>query len=477
MVTIIVAHDKKNGISKNGTIPWHFDLDRSFFEDVTTRIYHPEKKNALIVGRKTWEKMKKMNLQNRIFIVVSRTMLNSNQLYVQSNPKDAFEFATSMDVAHIFICGGSSIYSYFLQQLPEFINQILRTQIDSDYECDNFVPHPFIPENFFHEESKSFTLKNNIKLTFDLYTHEYNFLSHSPEHDYLSLLYDLIEAQNENLRETRNGLTSSLFARTLSYDLQKDGFPLLTTKKVLFRGIFEELLFFLRGQTNSKILEEKKINIWKENTKLTGGDMGPLYGFQWLHFGETYQPREKEPKYGGFNQIEYCLHLLKTDPYSRRIIMSSYNPAQASQGVLYPCHSIHVQFYVDDKKNRLDPHSNRFRFLSCLMTQRSADICCGVPWNIASYALLIHLICNVLNHSPDYNGPTFFPGRLIIVLGDVHLYKEHQENAMRQVLRTPYSFPNLTIKRKMKSLTDVSFEDIELIKYNPFPSLDFKMVV
>ena len=460
MVTLIVAHDQKGGISKDGIIPWKFEVDRNFFEDATTRIYESDKKNALIVGSNTWKQMKKMKLENRVLIVVSRSMKNSDTLFVQSSPQEALDFASLMDFGHIFICGGKNIYTYFLDR-PHLLNQILITRIDFDYKCDNCLSN-VVPTSFFHEQTRRVII-DNVKLTFDTYTFEFHKLPKFAEDPYLELLHDLIDSGK--WRKTRNGVTSSLFGRTLTYDLS-EGFPLMTTKKVFFRGVCEELLFFLRGETQSKSLEEKKINIWKENTKDRDGDMGPMYGFQWIHFGETYTGVNKE--YKGLNQIEYCLHLLKTDPSSRRILMSTFNPGQAPEGVLFPCHGIHIQFYVQEEEEGQ-------RRLCCLMTQRSADICCGVPFNIASYALLVHLMCNVLNHSGQGGSP-FCPGILLLVFADVHLYQEHEANARRQMLRLPYKFPRLKINRKMKHITDVSFSDLELSKYLHYEPLNFPIV-
>lgn len=190
--------------------------------------------------------------------------------------------------------------------------------------------------------------------------------------------------------------------------------------------------------------------------------MGPMYGFQWLHYGENYQGSKgsngaKECLvYRGYDQLANCLRLLKTDPFSRRI-MTSFNPIQASEGVLYPCHGIHIQFYVQMNKN--------LRRLCLYQSQRSADICCGVPFNVASYALLLHFMVNVLNNATDYKGPPFVPGLLHMTFVDLHMYQKHIPNAMRQMLRIPYRFPKLHIQHKMKHLTDVTFADLQLTNY------------
>jgi len=285
------------------------------------------------------------------------------------------------------------------------------------------------------------------------------------EEGYLELMREVMMAGD--CRETRNGKVYSLFGRTLEFNLQ-NSFPLLTTKKVFFRGIIEELIFFLSGKTDTNLLEERKVNIWRPNTcaeflKSRGlnyatGDMGPMYGFNWIHYGAEYRGCWADYWGKGFNQLEQVMKLLKTDPMSRRIIMTSYNPVDADKGVLYPCHGIVIQFYV-----RLGPDGGQY--LSCSMTQRSADIACGLPYNIASYAALVYLLCKHLDFKPD---------RLIIHLGDVHMYEEHLPEAAIQIAREPRPFPKISLK-EIDRLTEISYEHFVLDEYNPWPALNYVM--
>jgi thymidylate synthase len=282
------------------------------------------------------------------------------------------------------------------------------------------------------------------------------------EKGYLDLLYNVITAGER--RETRNGVVYSLFGKTMEFDL-KDTFPLLTTKKVFFRGIIEELLFFLKGQTNTKILEEKNIHIWQANTtrefihsrhlEYEEGDMGPMYGFNWLHFGAEYTGARADYTGKGVNQLEKVIDLLRTDPTSRRIIMTSYNPLAAEQGVLYPCHGISIQFYVCEGG-----------YLCCSMTQRSADIACGLPYNIASYSALVHILCKHVGLKP---------GRLIIHLGDVHIYEEHVKGALEQIERNPLAPPKLSIRGECKEIADITLENFVLEQYISHPPIKFVM--
>jgi thymidylate synthase len=194
-------------------------------------------------------------------------------------------------------------------------------------------------------------------------------------------------------------------------------------------------MFFINGKTDTSELSEKGVKIWEANTSREFldkmgfkyrkvGDMGPMYGFQWRNFF-------------GFDQLQYCINLLKTDPTSRRIIMTSYNPAQAFDGVLFPCHGITIMFYCNLIKST--DLVNYYK-LDIMMTQRSADLFLGVPFNIASYALLNYLICDHINNDQNIKSQiknNFIPGRLIMNLGDAHIYNEHYTQVIRQIMRNP----------------------------------------
>jgi thymidylate synthase len=300
-------------------------------------------------------------------------------------------------------------------------------------------------------------------------------MANTEEQAYLDMLRDLLQRGDE--RTTRNGTTRSLFSRTLSFDLEQ-GFPLLTTKRMFFRGIFEELMMFLRGATDTKQLEAKGVNIWKGNTSrefldsvglkdYAEGDMGPMYGFNLLHFGADYKGAHHDYAGQGVDQLQRCLDALLHDPFSRRIVMTAFNPAQAHLGCLYPCHSIVVQFYVR-------PLADGRLSVSQQMYQRSADAFLGEPYNIASSALLSTLVCHHLNHVTGSD--RYVPGMLHIVLGDYHLYEPHYEAAKEQVDRTPGLFPKLRILRTRDRLQDYEFGDIELVGYESHPALKAPMV-
>jgi thymidylate synthase len=287
---------------------------------------------------------------------------------------------------------------------------------------------------------------------------------------------DLINSIPRDFRLTRNAETASVFGKHFRFDLSDGLFPLLTTKKMFFRGIVEELLFFIRGDTDTKVLENKGINIWKGNTNRQfldslgmksrrEGLMGPMYGYQWRFFNATYDEQKGSvlDNQGldnqGLDQLSNVVNLIRKDPMSRRIVLISFNPKQATEGVLYPCHSLMVQFYVNSNGN-----------LDMFCYNRSQDLFLGTPFNIASSALLLVLIAKITNNKV---------GVLNMSLGDVHLYKTHYELAQMQKERQPYMFPLLKINKDVKELSDIcemTSEDFTLENYRSHPSIKGEMI-
>ncbi|MCV2355840.1 thymidylate synthase [Paucibacter sp. B2R-40] len=233
--------------------------------------------------------------------------------------------------------------------------------------------------------------------------------------------------------------TRSWFGQQLRFDLN-EGFPLVTTKKVHLKSIILELLWFLRGDSNVKWLQERGCTIWNEWAR-EDGDLGPVYGVQWRSW----------PKAGGghIDQIAEVVKQLKTNPDSRRIIVSAWNVADLDQMALMPCHAF-FQFYVADGK------------LSCQLYQRSADIFLGVPFNIASYALLTQMLAQQCDLAL---------GDFIWTGGDCHIYSNHFEQVQTQLARAPRAYPTMTIKRRPDSIFDYAFDDFELSGYDPHPAI------
>ena len=267
------------------------------------------------------------------------------------------------------------------------------------------------------------------------------------EQPYLDLLHQV--SQQGEIKGDRTGTgTRSVFGAQLRFDLQR-GFPLLTTKKVFWKAVAYELLWFLRGDSNAKWLQERGVTIWDEWAK-ADGDLGPVYGVQW----RSWTRREADGG-GSIDQIQQAIDLIKRDPNSRRIIVSAWNVADLPKMALMPCHAF-FQFYVAGGK------------LSCQLYQRSADLFLGVPFNIASYALLTHMIAQQCDLEV---------GDFIWTGGDCHIYDNHTEQVATQLLRTPLSPPRLVIKRKPASIFDYAFEDFEIVDYQSHAAIKAPVAV
>lgn len=282
------------------------------------------------------------------------------------------------------------------------------------------------------------------------------------EYEYLNLLQYILENGEEKSDRTGTG-TISVFGVQMTFDISSY-FPLLTTKRMFHRGVFEELAFFIQGNTNSKVLEEKNVGIWKGNTSrefldkrglnYEEGLMGPMYGYQWRHWNRPYNMETEEP---GIDQLQEVISSIKTDPHSRRHIVSAWNVSQLSEMVLAPCHVL-IQFNV----------SGDGKYLDCLMYQRSADMFLGVPFNIASYAALTYLIAHLTDLKPR---------NFVHSIGDAHIYANHVEEVSLQLKRTPLPLPTLTIDPSVKNIDDVTAQSFKLSDYLHAPPIQAKMAV
>ena len=261
---------------------------------------------------------------------------------------------------------------------------------------------------------------------------------------YLDLLQDILD--NGVIKSDRTGTgTRSVFGRQLRFDL-RESFPLLTTKKLPLRSIIYELLWFIRGETNIRYLTDNRVSIWDEWAD-SEGELGPIYGYQWRSW----------PAPGGnaVDQLSGVIEQIKSNPDSRRLIVSAWNVAQIPDMALPPCHAL-FQFYVAGGK------------LSCQLYQRSADIFLGVPFNIASYSLLTVMAAQVTGLEP---------GEFVHTFGDVHLYLNHVEQARLQLTREPRALPALNINPGVKSIFDFQYEDFSLENYDPHPHIKAPVAV
>jgi len=266
---------------------------------------------------------------------------------------------------------------------------------------------------------------------------------------YLDLMQHVLDHGTPKADRTGTG-TRSVFGYQMRFDLAQ-GFPCITTKKLHLRSIIHELLWFLSGDTNIAYLKDNGVRIWDDWAD-DQGDLGPVYGYQWRHFPKP--PRKGEPA-GEVDQISEVVDAIKNNPDSRRHIVCAWNPGMIEDMALPPCHAF-FQFYVADGK------------LSCQLYQRSADIFLGVPFNIASYALLTMMIAQVTDLEP---------GEFVHTFGDAHLYDNHLDQAREQLSRSPRALPTLKINPEVKDIFAFKFEDFELLNYDPHPHIKAPIAV
>lgn len=285
------------------------------------------------------------------------------------------------------------------------------------------------------------------------------------EYQYLNLIRKCIEEGEFQADRTSTG-TKSLFGSQMRFSLKNNTLPLFTTKKVFYRGVLEELLFFINGKTDNKILREKNIKIWnghstaeyfeKIGINREADDLGPVYGFQWRHFNAPYTTCNDDYTGKGIDQLKDVIERIKTNPSCRRLLVTAWNPLQIKQMALPPCHSF-FQFKVYGNK------------LSCILYQRSADMGLGVPFNVASYSLLTIIVAKLTGLEPN---------EFIHFMGDTHVYMDHIDALETQLKRKPFEFPKLVLKEKeYKNLEDFEFDDFILSDYQCHGTIKMNMSV
>lgn len=286
------------------------------------------------------------------------------------------------------------------------------------------------------------------------------------EKQYLDLIKNIIE--NGCLEEGRNGNTLSTFGASLRFSLKDGKIPIITTKKTAWKTCLKELLWFISGNTDTKLLQEKGVHIWDGNTSrefldsrnlndYPEGMMGPSYGYQWRSFGSKYDCSTGKPFEKGIDQLQYIIDQLKDckTRNSRRLVMTAWNPTQLDEMALPPCHIL-CQFHVHNTNQ-----------LSCSMYQRSNDECCGTPFNIASYSFLTHLLAK-------HCGLEAY--EFVYFKGNCHIYEEHIEGAKLQMNREPFPFPTLNIKETRENINDYQIQDFEINNYQYHETIYYKMV-
>lgn len=455
----IAAYTKNHGIGINNEIPWpYIKYDMKRFKELTMG-------NVIVFGSKTYMSLSSKHnmvchLSGRYNVVFTRNKENTKLLNADLIVSSMDEF--DMNIEHIckfsnriFICGGSEIYKLFNSR----ITHIYHTEIITPYKCDKFYVD--IPKYNITRQSKVIS-DNDIKYRFIEGVTENGRCKDMIQIDFPNIeeikyqrLLDKILKEGEK-RDDRTGIgTKSISSGYLEFNLEDDTFPLLTTKKMFLRGVAEELIWFLSGKSyNTDYLISKNVHIWDANStreyldrnnlhKYRIGELGPEYGFIWRHFGAKYVGSDHDYSNEGYDQICEVIRLIKSDPNSRRILFTGWEPTQLKHQALPSCHILYM-FYV---------HTNGK--LDCHMIQRSCDSFLGLPFNIASTALLTYLIAKVTNKRP---------GKIRLSFNDIHIYNNHIEAVREQLKREPYKFPKIRIS-DISSLEEFSWEKVEIINY------------
>ena len=430
MLNVILVMTPQGGIGLDNKLPWNCPEELSLFRRLTMG-------SVCVVSRKTGETLPKLD--------------GRHVVYVSHNKEDDYTVEKVIEndrgCGDMFIIGGAQIYDTVLRNHKEKINTLFLSVMDCEYHYDTKIDLALF---------KGWCIKT--EQIYDKFTHYTLSYSQNVETKYLALLNETL--MNGVEKQGRNGLTKSLFAKSIDFNLL-DGFPLLTTKRMFLKGIVEELLFFIRGETDTKLLEDKGVNIWKGNTTrqfldsigltyLKEGLMGPLYGSQFRNYGGIYN-KETGRTEGGVDQLQYVIDTIKNDPSSRRIMLTSFNPSQVAVCALYPCHSNILQFSVCGE------------YIDTYCFNRSSDLFLGLPFNIASTSILVMLIAILTNKKAR---------NITIALGDCHIYDTHYTAVKEQISRLQYSLPVLNINNNPTSLKNIqdmdsSFFVLERYKYHP----------
>lgn len=472
---LIVARDAGRGIGFKGKIPWpRLKKDMEIFHELTEN-------SVVIMGRKTLESLPKL-LEKRVHYVLSKTLTTKELLRKYGACIAAFsnlDDALLSAIAHypnnkIFIIGGEEIYKLALEK--NVVSVIYETEIQKTFQCDTRFPE--IPHfekvnstNVITQDMPTGDPQNPVsQINYQINT--YNLIQNRAELGYLNIISNILTNGidvDANAERTGTG-TLSQWGGELIFDLDRQ-FPLLTSKKCFLKGIFYELQWFISGGTNAKFLKDKGIKIWdgdlnrekldsKGLTEFPDNELGTGYGFQWRHFGAPYDGSSLNTDYDGkgIDQLQNVIDSIQAKGVAeaRRLIVCTWNPAQMETVALPPCHLLY-QFRVLDGK------------LHCRMIMRSTDIALGLPFNIASYALLTYFIARICKLKL---------GTLVIQMGDCHIYKNHIDRICDQIERTPFPFPQLNIKKNLSSLQDVlnmEYSDLEIKNYTHHPAIKFDL--
>ncbi|KAG5486740.1 hypothetical protein LSCM1_07994 [Leishmania martiniquensis] len=497
--SVIVATDEQHGIGDGDTIPWRVPEDMAFFKEKTTLLRSKKaptatRRNAVVMGRKTWESVpaKFRPLSGRLNVVLSSRATTDELLAALPEGKQAAAAAAQelvvvngglsealrllarpqycSTIETVYCIGGAQLYADAMKSpCIEHVHQVHVTRIYTTAPaCTRFFPFP--PANAAAAAAWDLASSQGRRKS-EASGVEYEICTYVPhngeERQYLELIDRIMKTGI--VKEDRTGVgTISLFGAQMRFSLRNNRLPLLTTKRVFWRGVCEELLWFLRGETNAQLLADKGIHIWDGNgsrefldsrglTENKEMDLGPVYGFQWRHFGAEYRGYDANYDGEGVDQIRAIVDTIRLNPDDRRLLFTAWNPRALKEMALPPCHLL-AQFYVNSEAKEL----------SCMVYQRSCDMGLGVPFNVASYALLTILMAKATG---------LRPGELVHTLGDAHVYRNHVDALKAQLERVPNAFPTLIFRREREFLEDYESTDMEVIDYVPHPPIKMEMAV
>jgi dihydrofolate reductase/thymidylate synthase len=482
---LIVCTDNNYGIGKNNDIPWSFTKDLQYFKKMSIGENLNNKYNVVIMGNNTYKSIpsKYRPLEKRINIALStsNTPTNNNLLedieYIKNNIiyfNNVNYILLYLDkiknyINDCFIIGGSKIYDIFLNL--KLINTIYLTQINNkSYECDIFFNFESYKKQFEIKYSdKYIDFDKKSKNCYILLNYEYSYIN-KEENKFIKTINKILNKGVYNLDRSGVG-TLSIFGKSFTYDIRNYRLPLFTHRKVFLRGIVEELLFFVSGKTDTKILEEKKVNIWRGHTsrefldsrglqQYKEGSYGPSYGFQLRHFNADFIDDETYYTGKGFDQLEDVINQIKTNPTSRRILFTYWNPSALNKVPLPSCHILY-QFHVNIDTNEL----------SCSFYQRSNDYMLAGVYNICSASILVFMLCHLTGYKP---------GKIIHNIGNIHIYMNQIEVVKTIIQNKPYNFPLLFIedpKDEIKKIEDFKYNHFKLLFYNSHKKYNISMAI
>ena len=466
----VLACDEKGGISKENKMPWHIREDLLFFQQLT-------RGHIVIMGRFTYEDIPEQYrpLPERVNIIVTSSEAEIHPNIIKAcTIKDALAKAHDINKTRkenneaekkVFVAGGVRIFNDSHNLFSYLCDGIYVTHIQGDFECTKFIDLTFI--NRCTQQELLPLTKNETNELHHRTLYKFNSkYQKAQEEPYLKLLRKIYNKGAK--RGDRTGVgTISIFGATMKFDISQS-IPIFTTKKVLYDKVIGELLWFVSGSTDVEDLQKKNIRFWDANSSrdfldkrglkhYREGDLGPVYGFQWRHWGANYENCDEDYTNKGIDQLANVISTLKNDPNSRRIIISAWNVGMIDQMALPPCHIL-CQFYVRDEE-----------YLDCQLYQRSGDMFLGVPFNVTSYSVLTYMIAKLTNLKP---------GKFIHVLGDAHIYLNHLDAVEAQLARTPLPFPTLKLKRDHYDHIDqFTDEDFILENYHFWPFIRAEMAV